>query len=342
MKHVVVQSDLHESDIRPANLLSRFREISIEDSHHYFSDQTGLVEVECPACAATDRKFVFDKHSFSYVQCADCGSVYVSPRPARARLEDYYRHSNAVQYRADHLNQATSEARRIHVLCSNVSWMNWLLEESAGAASRRYADRGTNYPVIFDEIKKLDLFDDLYSIGPLEQLAEACRRAGATVTEEPVSDLCALTVFEQLEHQFSPFQYLKSCHEMLGRGGMIFITTRTISGFDLQVLWDKTPYIYVPEHLNLMSIEGINRLLERLEFSVVELSTPGQLDVEFVQHSIELDSSIQLPHFIDYLLSHRDRRVHADFQKFLQKHRLSSHVRVAGLKPSTPERGTAE
>jgi hypothetical protein len=100
----------------------------------------------------------------------------------------------------------------------------------------------------------------------------------------------------------------------------------------LQVLWDKAPYIFVPEHLNLLSIEGIGRLLERGGLDAIELSTPGQLDVELVMHAAHNDPAIELPRFIRYLIGSRDRLAHSDFQEFLQKHRLSSHVRVAAAR----------
>jgi len=66
---------------------------------------------------------------------------------------------------------------------------------------------------------------------------------------------------------------------------------------------------------------------------LLELSTPGQLDVELVQHALQADPSISVPGFVRYLLHERDALAHADFQAFLQKHRLSSHVRVAAKKP---------
>jgi hypothetical protein len=72
--------------------------------------------------------------------------------------------------------------------------------------------------------------------------------------------------------------------------------------------------------------------VERAGLELVELSTPGQLDLQLVKHASEQDPSIQLPSFVRHLIDHRDRLAHDDFQAFLQKHRLSSHVRVAAKK----------
>jgi hypothetical protein len=88
----------------------------------------------------------------------------------------------------------------------------------------------------------------------------------------------------------------------------------------------------VPEHLNLLSVEGVSILLEAAGFEVVELSTPGQLDLELVTQAVEQDPTIELPPFIDYLIHQRGDLAHEEFQTYLQKHRLSSHVRVAARK----------
>lgn len=73
--------------------------------------------------------------------------------------------------------------------------------------------------------------------------------------------------------------------------------------------------------------------MERAGLELIELSTPGHLDVELVLHAVRQDPSIRLPSFVEYLLEQRDALAHLDFQEFLQKHRLSSHVRVAARKP---------
>ena len=119
---------------------------------------------------------------------------------------------------------------------------------------------------------------------------------------------------------------------MLAADGLFFFTTRTCSGFDLQMLWDKAPYIFVPEHLNLLSVTGLTRLVARGGLDLIELSTPGQLDLELTRHAVQQDPSIELHPFIAYLLEERDELAHADFQAFLQKHRLSSYARVAAAR----------
>ena len=332
MKHVVVMSDLRGEDIRPPVLFSKFRELSIEDAQTFFGDPSRLVEVDCPACESAEKRPAFVKNGFRYEQCAKCKSPFVSPRPTREALEDYHRNSRAGRFRAEHYSKETAEARRHLILRSHANWMGRLYDEAGNASARSYADLGTNYPVIFDEIAELGLFDSLYSVDPIPEIDEACVTRGATVTREPLSGLGAATAFEQLEHQFSPADYLRSAHRMLAPGGMLFFTTKTISGFDLQMLWDKAPYIYVPEHLNLLSIDGITQVINRSGFELIELSTPGQLDLELVQLAAKEDASIKLPSFISYMLNHRGRETHEDFQEFLQKHRLSSHVRVAAVK----------
>ncbi len=329
MKHVVVTSELHEAEIRPPTLLSEFKRLSVQDAKKFFGDPSKLVEVANPSTGGRSSAFAFEKDGFRYNLAQDCGSVFVSPRPTKAALAEYYRNSEASAYRVKHYAKETQEARRRHLLRSHANWMGRLFDEHGTSRSRTYVDIGTNSPAIFEEIARLELFDRLYSLNPLPGLEDECASRGVEVIHEPIRNAGAVTAFQQLESQFSPLELVKTASDMLDIGGMFFMTTRTISGFDLQTLWDKTPYIFVPEHLNLLSIEGITVLLENGGLNTVELSTPGQLDVELVMHAARNDPTIALPRFIRYLIDERDRLAHHDFQEYLQKHRLSSHVRVA-------------
>lgn len=333
MKRVVMDSGLLDSEIRPQPLLSEFRRQSIEDAKSFFSDASLFVEVPCPACDSEERSDAFEKEGFTYRQCADCDSVYVSPRPTHEALTLYYRESQATKYRVEHFQRETAEARRTHLLRSLANWLGRIVDEQGNADARTFIDIGTNSTVLFDEIQRLGLFDNSYALHPLPGLEGELDALNVETIDESLLDAGAITALQQLENQFSPFDLIKSAGDMLAINGLFFFTTRTMSGFDLQMLWDKTPYIFVPEHLNLLSLEGIDQLVHRAGLNIVELSTPGQLDLELTAQAAKADPAIQLPNFINYLIHQRDELAHSDFQVFLQKHRLSSHVRVAAFRP---------
>lgn len=332
MKRVVVTSDLHEADIRPSELLSEFKRLSVQDAGAFFGDASKLVEVPNPSTGEGEASFAFEKDGFTYNLSHACGSLFVSPRPTKEALADYYAHSEASAYRVQHYARATAQARRVHLLRMNTLWMAQLIDEAGNPSARSYVDIGTNSPAIFDEVSALGMFDRLYSLDPLPGLEEECSARGVEIIHEPIHDAGVVTAFQQLENQFSPLELARTVCDMLAIDGLFFFTTRTCSGFDLQMLWDKTPYIFVPEHLNLLSIEGLSRLVAHSGLELVELSTPGQLDLELTRGAVQEDPTIELHPFITYLLEERDALAHADFQAYLQKHRLSSHVRVAAAR----------
>jgi SAM-dependent methyltransferase len=341
MKHVVVSSGLNEDEIRPSALMSEFKRLSILDAAEYFAGSDKRIAVPCPACDADSPVPAFSRFDFLYNRCGACGSVYVSPRPDDEAMADYYATSRASRFRVEHFSRDTAKARRYHLLQSHAYWMGQLFEETGNTGARGYADLHSYTPEIFDEMHGIGLFDDLYSIEPLLPVADAVEAPVKTVRFPDVDGLGAVSAFEKIEHQFSPIALLARIRERLAPGGLFFFTTRTITGFDLQVLWDKTPYIFVPEHLNLLSIRGLEMLVERAGYELVELSTPGQLDLQLIRHAREQDPSIQVPEFVRCLIEDRDRLAHDDFQAFLQKHRLSSHVRVAAKKTPAAGSGTS-
>jgi SAM-dependent methyltransferase len=229
--------------------------------------------------------------------------------------------------------QAAGQERLNHVVRSRVDWVaNYV----AGARpdNVRLLDVGTLYPSFLAELRNQGVAGACDSLDPPEGLETDARAAGAQVGTPPtIASVDVVTAFEQLEHQSDPGAFLRRLKGVLKPGGWLFATTRSISGLDLQVLWDKAPYIFVPEHLNLLSVEGLTTLFEAAGFAIVELSTPGQLDVELIERSAQ-DFDIPLPRMLRYLFRHRGDECRADLQELLQRHRLSSHVRIAARVPT--------
>lgn len=333
VKHTVVSSGLHDADIRPPALLEELKRLSLRDAAAYFSGPDALVEVSCPACGSSAAAPAFERDGFAFAHCTDCESLYLSPRPRPELLARYFAESEASRFRAAQFAEGTAAQRRHHLLRARAAWIGRVVEESDLPARPCFADVRTYTPQLFDEIAELGLFGGLFCIEPWVSPGRHCT---AHVDELPVtaaSTVHVMSAFEKLEHQFAPAAFLAELGSTVAPGGLIFLTTRTCSGFDLQVLWGKTPYIYVPEHLNLLSIAGLKQLVQECGLELIELSTPGQLDVELVAQACAADPTIVLPRFVTTLLADHGPTAHGDFQAFLQKHRLSSHVRLALRKP---------
>lgn len=330
MKRVVVNTELQGGDIRPPHLLSKLRELTVSDTEKFFGDQKRFIEVPCPACLCEKAEHAFSKQGFQYLECRECQSVYVSPRPDPADLEEYYEESEANRFRLDHLSKQTGEARRMGVLRSRVSWIGQTFDEAGDHAHTDYADLGPVHPMLFEELGRLGTFDSIYSVNTPENWQADCIRAGAKIADSELREVGMVTVFEQLERQYDPEAFLRAAVKMLAQGGVLGLTTRSISGFDLQVLWGQAPYILVPDHMNLLSIEGLSILIDRIGCKMVELSTPGQLDLEIVQGALSENPDLTVPRFVNQVLKHCEGD--DAFQLFLQQQRLSSHVRIAAVK----------
>ena len=103
------------------------------------------------------------------------------------------------------------------------------------------------------------------------------------------------------------------------------------SGFDVGVLGLRNLYLYPPDRANCFSRRGLELLLTRAGFTLLEVSTPGVLDVEIVQAHLRQIPSLILSGFERQLLA-ATAETQAAFQAFLQQHGMSSFARVVARK----------
>jgi SAM-dependent methyltransferase len=201
-----------------------------------------------------------------------------------------------------------------------------------------FADIGAGYGLYLEEIEKLKLFDRIIGIEPSPEMAKVCRERGFDViqkyvggTEDIKIDASFATAFEVIEHVLDPLTFLSSAKRILHRGGLLMFTTLTVSGFDIQVLWEKSKSIYPPHHINLLSIDGFRKLVERSGLNLVHLCTPGELDVDIVRNICFENPDIDIPRFAASIIN-ASEKVRTDFQSFLKNNNFSSHVRIIAKK----------
>jgi SAM-dependent methyltransferase len=322
-----------ESEIRPRQLFDRYLELSAEEIARFFRDRSKFLDVACPACGSASQGPGLTKLEFRFVTCADCASLYVSPRPSADMIGAYYRESKAVKFWETHFFKETDRARREKIFQPRAALIAEV-QARVGAGRGTLVDVGSGYGILLEEIARRGLFESVVGIEPAPNLADVCRRKGFKVIEKAVEDIGrgemeadVVTSFEVLEHVFDPAAVMAAMRRLVRPGGILLFTTLTVSGFDIQVLWERSDSVHPPMHINLLSVDGIKRLAERSGFDILEISTPGKLDVDIVANAVGANPELPVPRFVRTLLGGGDA-AREEFQAFLQRHCLSSHVRV--------------
>jgi SAM-dependent methyltransferase len=326
---------MKEFEIRPRKLFSKYLELSKSDIEIFFSDHSAFEEINCPGCMLNTDNVAFVKHGFTYKKCPHCFTLFVSPRPTNTMISEFYRRSESSRFWAEHFYPETAEARREMIFKPRAKVINQLLSELDIPEPRSIVDVGAGYGIFLDEIRKYGCFDEVIAIEPNKDLAECCRQKNIFVYEKPVEEMVenelkasVVCSFEVFEHLFDLDNFIMSMKKILQPGGILLFTTLTISGFDLLVLGKHSKSISPPHHINFLSIEGIRELIKRCGLTEILIETPGKLDVDIVKNMYDEIPDLKLPDFVEYLIKYRDSNAHKEFQEFLQRNNLSSHIRV--------------
>jgi len=333
MRSIVISDDYNEIDLKPSSLLKEYIQLTEKDVKDFLINGSGLRECVCPACQSDKIKSSFVKFGMHYKECADCHTLYISPRPSDEDIERYYEKSAARAFWRNELSKITTKKRREKIIKPRFEWIGESTQECLSSAEH-FVDINTAQYGYIDELIKNRLFKRKTLINPFLKLDGIKLKPSVDVINIPLqkvqfeNKVDVVSLFEVADHSTDVDALFDTIYKILRQGGLCFITAILISGFDLQTLWSAAENLYPPDRLNVFSIEGLRTLFRRHKFECLELSTPGILDVEIVAKAVQQNSQIKLPRFIRYMLQNRDEDSKKAFQKFLQANLLSSYSRI--------------
>lgn len=313
---------MKETDIRPKEMHQRYLELSLKDSDKMDINQ--FVSINCPGCNEKQTRLKFKKNNFNYVYCESCGSVYCSPRPTQDQLNSMYCSGESSHYWANVFFPAVAEQRREKLFRKKAKRIGQLFEKSENA-ELNICDVGAGYGIFLEELKTFFPSAIMHAIELNEELAKKCKEKGFDTLQiagelahqwENKFDLVISS--EVIEHVFDTHNFIRALYNLAKPKGNVLITGLGYEGFDNLTLQEKSKAIFPPHHINFLSIGGFEKLFKNVGFSEVKIWTPGELDVDIVMRS---DNP---PEFLK-VMSKRSG-VLEEFQKFLSKHRLSSHI----------------
>ena len=298
-----------------------------------------FVQVSCPACNSDRSKSKFEKHGFSYVECLECRTFYVNPRPTAEVLAWFYQGSSNYAYWNEVVFPASEAARLKSIFAPRVDRLLDICREY-GIETNSLIEIGSGFGTFCSEVSRRQVFSRIVAVEPTPDLANTCRGRGLEVIELPVEQIRlndderfdVVASFEVIEHLFSPADMISHMVRLIRPGGVLLLTCPNGQGFDIETLGTASDSVD-SEHLNYFNPGSLATLLQRCGLTVMESFTPGQLDAELVRNKVLTDKfDISEQPFLKRVLIDDWDRYGEAFQEFLIAQGLSSNMWIVARK----------
>ena len=325
---------MKEDDIRKREIFNKYLSLVEEDVKDIF-DFTALKTIRCPACGSQKLDAEFKKMGFQYVSCADCGLVFVNPRPLFKDLKALYTASRSTTYWVNEFFKPLAGVRKEKIFRPRAEYIASVCK---GGEGRVVGDIGAGFGLFLEELRALWPKGRFIAIEPSLEAIEICKEkkleTKPVVLEEVVGcegyfDL--LTAFELLDHLLDPYEFLLKTYSLLKPGGYFLCTTVNGLGFDTLLLWEKSKVFSPPLHLNIFNPKAVSVVFKRAGFEILEVSTPGNLDWNILEGMIEKEGA-DLGRFWNFFAREAGEEAKKELQGWITKNNLSSHMRVLARK----------
>ena len=319
--------------MRPHGIYEKILEQRKKDGLRFFRlFGKEFIGIDCPACKGKSD-FSFMKHGYRHYTCKKCGTLYCSPRPTEYHLEHYYNNFAAPKawtrllIRTEPVRKSLQYAGRAKSLVQS-------LRENGMRKGGSVVDVGSGSGAFLMALKRTCFFKKLIALDLSRECVDLCRRLGfdsragsLSVLSDRTLDL--ITTNDLIEHLFDPLGFLNDCRRVLRKNGWLAIATPNGEGFDFKIMKSQTRNIVPPEHLNYFNPRSIRILLRRAGFDPVVVETPGKLDVAIIENEMAKGFPVrQKNEYIAYLLKDCSATAKENFQSFLSRNGLSSHMLV--------------
>jgi hypothetical protein len=320
---------MKEEEIRPQELFDELLRLNKEDIAIYFNDSE-YKQINCPACGEVG-KFTFNKNGFNFDECGSCKTLYVSPRPDKKSFDNYYTDSNSTQFWATTFYKATEKNRREKIWKPKAKLIVEKISQYADD-TKCIVDIGGGYGVFMEEVLELKNINGIV-IEPSKFLSDICRNKGLTVIEKFLEDMNrddlpknkkTFVSFELFEHLHNSKSFLEVLYNLMNSGDSFIFTTLSGMGVDIQSLWEDSKAVSPPMHLNFFNPKSIELLLKKVGFEVLEVSTPGKLDIDIMNNCKESLKDRFWKNFLEYSNEEEKEKM----QEFISDSKLSSHMMI--------------
>jgi 2-polyprenyl-3-methyl-5-hydroxy-6-metoxy-1,4-benzoquinol methylase len=325
------------NDIRPDNLMEQ-KKPALEHDKKYLRDRVNqFVTVACVACGNDQNIHWANKEGMKYEICPNCETIFMNPRADEALLGEFYKQSKNYEFWNKYIFPQTDSVRKERIFKPRaVRTIEFCKKYDIKGGT--LVEIGSAFGTYCESLNELKYFSRVIAVEPTPSLAATCREKGLDVIEATIEELefpeeqaDVIASFEVIEHLSNPANFIEKSIKYLKKGGLFICTCPNGMGLGTLVL-KEVAGVVDHEHVNYFNPKSLGILLNRYGLETLEVQTPGELDVDMLERQyLENKSLLANNSFIEKIIT-SNSEVKSNFQEFLKKNLLSSHLWIIAKK----------
>jgi 2-polyprenyl-3-methyl-5-hydroxy-6-metoxy-1,4-benzoquinol methylase len=327
-----------EKDIRPEKLVKIAKIFVEKDRRILLKNKKKYVFVTCQACFSKNEKYYFKKKGFSYSLCKKCLTYFMNPRPTVEILSNFYKNSSNYKFWNKFIFPLSEKIRQKKIFMPRVNECIKFCRKY-NLNNPKILDVGAGFGTFCYLLKKSGYFSKILAIEPSYEGYLRCKKKKIEVINDVVENIQfkkkdkfqIITNFEVIEHLFSPKNFLRNIREFLAPRGLVIFTCPNGQGFDIEFLGKKSNTID-HEHLNYFNTNSIKILLKKSGYRVLEVLTPGKLDINIIEGYVRNKEIVIKDKFYQKIFNKKNIKLKNNFQDFISSNNLSSSMFVVAQK----------
>lgn len=223
---------------------------------------------DTPVATGFDFEYESTHDCFKFMRCANCGLVYLNPRPTADELPTIYPHDYYAYHYQDVVHPLARAVKSFLDARKMDGWLAHLRDEKP-----RFLDVGCGDGRYLRALhKRGDPKDRLWGVELDRNVVESLRREGfrachgriECITELPAEGFDLIVMLQVLEHVADPGACVDRLASLLDRDGVLVLETPNVRSLD-RILFRKRYWggYHFPRHWNLFDEGTLRALLDR-------------------------------------------------------------------------------